>query len=139
WELMGEIKTLRDTIAPETLLIGNGDIRDRDHGLEMVEMTGCDGIMIGRGIFHSPFGFEKVKKSHTREELLTLLRLQLDLNDQLSQTNGLRHFDPLKRFFKIYVRDFADASVLRDKLMHAKTTDEVRTLLDEFVYTQDNE
>lgn len=129
FELIPEIKKLRDEIAPQTLLTINGDIRDRQHGLELVEKYGVDGVMIGRGVFHNPFAFEHEKRDHNRDELISLLNLQLDLHDKYSTELGPRKFDPLKRFFKIYIRDFPGASELRDKLMHTKTTDEVRTLL----------
>ena len=128
FELIDEIKLLRDEVAPDTLLIINGDIKDRRHGLELVEKHGVDGVMIGRGIFHNPFAFEKEPTMHTRTELLGLLRLQLDLYDEYHSITG-RPFDTLKRFFKIYVRDFEGASELRDKLMHTKNTAEVRTVL----------
>lgn len=128
YELITAIKELRDEIAPQTLLTINGDIRDRQHGLELVERYGVDGIMIGRGIFHNPFAFETSPQHHTREELLGLLKLQLDLHDEYEKLSP-RKFDPLKRFFKIYVREFEGAAELRDQLMHAKSTDEVRALL----------
>lgn len=129
FELIPEIKALRDEIAPGTLLTINGDIRDRAHGEELVEKYGVDGIMIGRGIFHNPFAFETTQVEHSREELLGLLRLQLDLHDKYSTELEPRRFDPLKRFFKIYVREFEGAAELRDQLMHTKNTDEVRALL----------
>jgi len=128
FELISDIKKLRDEIAPQTLLTINGDIRDRQHGLELIEQTGVDGVMIGRGVFHNPFAFEKESRAHSREELLGLLKLQLDLYDQYSEQTG-RPYDTLKRFFKIYVRDFEGAAELRDQLMHTKSTDEVRALL----------
>lgn len=131
FELIPEIKKLRDEIAPQTLLTINGDIRDRQHGEELIEKYGVDGIMIGRGVFHNPFAFEAEKREHTREELVGLLNLQLDLHDKYSTELEPRKFDPLKRFFKIYIRDFSGAAELRDKLMHTKTTDEVRTLLNQ--------
>jgi tRNA-dihydrouridine synthase len=130
YEMIPEIKALRDEIAPQTLLTINGDVRDREHGLELVEKYGVDGVMIGRGIFHNPFAFESEKRDHSREELLGLLQLQLDLYDKYSAELGQRNFDPLKRFFKIYVREFEGAGELRDKLMHTKSTDEVRALLE---------
>lgn len=130
YELIAEIKKLRDEIAPQTLLTINGDIRDRQHGLELVKEYGVDGIMIGRGVFTNPFAFEQEPREHSREELLGLLHMQLDLHDRYSAENP-RKFDPLKRFFKIYVRDFAGASELRERLMHTKTTDEVRAILAE--------
>lgn len=132
WELMSEIRKLRDDIAPQTVLLGNGDIRDRTHALELIEQTGIDGVMIGRGIFHNPFAFELTPREHTRSELLGLLRLQLDLYDEYHEITG-RPFDTLKRFYKIYIRDFEGASALRDRLMHSHSTDEVRAVIDEFI------
>ena len=129
YELIPEIKKLRDEIAPQTMLTINGDIRDREHGLELVEKYGVDGIMIGRGVFSDPFAFAKEKKERTREELIELLNMQLDLFDKYSAELEPRKFDPLKRFFKIYVRNFEGASELREKMMHTKSTDEVRELL----------
>lgn len=128
YELIAAIKELRDEIAPQTLLTINGDIQDRVHGEELIREYGVDGVMIGRGIFHNPFAFEKEPRKHSKEELLALLTRQLDLYDEY-QPQLQRPFETLKRFFKIYVRDFPDASELRDKLMHTKTTDEVRLIL----------
>ncbi len=129
FELIPEIVKLRDEIAPQTLITINGDIRDRQHGLELATEYGVDGIMIGRGIFTNPFAFEVTKTEHTKDDLIGLLNLQLDLHDQYSATLEPRKFDPLKRFFKIYIRDFAGASELRSQLMLTKSTDEVRELL----------
>lgn len=131
WELMGEIKALRDEVAPHTILIGNGDVRDHTHGLDLIDQTGIDGVMIGRGIFHNPFAFEETPRTHSREELLDLLRLQLDLYEKYRELTG-RPFDTLKRFFKIYIRDFDGASQLRDTLMHTRSVDEVRSVIDDF-------
>lgn len=131
WELIGEIKKLRDEFAPDTLLTINGDIPDRKTGLELAEKYGIDGVMIGRGIFHNPYAFEKEPREHTSEELLGLLRLHLDLFDQYTE-NEPRQFKPLRRFFKIYVRGIRGASELRHQLMSTNTTDDARKLLDEF-------
>jgi len=129
FELIPAIKALRDKIAPQTLLTINGDIRDRQHGQELVETYGIDGVMIGRGIFTNPFAFEIDERNHSREELIQLLTVHLDLFDTYSTELEPRKFDPLKRFFKIYIRDFPGASDLREQLMHTKTTDEVRALI----------
>lgn len=161
FELIPEIVKLRDEIAPQTLLTINGDIEDREQGLQLAsDNPGVDGIMIGRGVFHNPLcfavrtpavgddarGSTQNVSSQTKilgadasagpadmqniksVELLNLLRLQLDLYDEYSHLTK-RPFDTLKRFFKIYVRDFEGAAELRDKLMHTKSTDEVRALL----------
>src|SRR5690625_8017448 len=101
WELISKKKKLRDEIAPQTLLTINGDIPDRQTGLQLVDQYGVDGVMIGRGIFKNPFAFEKEPKEPTSEELLDLLRLHLDLFDKYSKLEP-RQFKPLRRFFKIY-------------------------------------
>jgi tRNA-dihydrouridine synthase len=128
FELIPEIKKLRDEIAPHTLLTINGDIRDREHGMELVEKYGVDGIMIGRGVFANPYAFTAGYKP-TRDEILSLLNYHLDLFDKYNEELEPRQFDPLKRFFKIYVREIPGAAELREKLMHTKSTDEVRELL----------
>lgn len=131
WELIPEIKKLRDSIAPNTLLTINGDIPDRKKGLELAEKYGIDGVMIGRGIFKNPFAFEKEPKDHSTTEYLNLLRLQLDLQDQYAEELP-RSITGLHRFFKIYVKGFPGAGELRNQLMNTKSTDEVRALLDKF-------
>lgn len=129
YELIPLIKHLRDEITPKTLLTINGDIRDRQHGEELAKKYDIDGVMIGRGVFSNPFAFELRKKSHDRNELLSLLKLHLDLFDKYSIESDPRKYDPLKRFFKIYVREFDGASELREQLMNTKSTDEARQLI----------
>jgi tRNA-dihydrouridine synthase len=128
FELIPVIKELRDSVAPDTLLVINGDVKDREHGLEFVDAHGIDGVMIGRGIFANPFAFATKTGTRSKEELINLLHQHLDLYDQYSDLTH-RPFETLKRFFKIYIRDFDGASDLRDKLMHTKSTDEARAIL----------
>lgn len=131
WELIPEIKKLRDKVAPDTLLTINGDIPDRQTGLKLAHQYEVDGVMIGRGVFTNPFAFELQQRDHSSKELLDLLRLHLDLFDEYSKLEP-RLFKPLRRFFKIYVRGFRGASELRNQLMSTESTDEVRELLDDF-------
>ena len=141
YELIDDIIKLRDDIAPQTLLTINGDIRDRAHGEELARAhPGLNGIMIGRGIFSDPFCFRRAVElssveeaedrlaAHRKTELIALLHYHLDLFDHYQSTLG-RPYETLKRFFKIYIRDFDGAKELRDQLMHTKTTDEVRSIL----------
>lgn len=132
WELIPEIKKLRDEVAPDTLLTINGDIPDREKGLELANQYGVDGVMIGRGIFNNPYAFEHEPKEHSSEELLNLLRIHLDLFDKYSEIEK-RKYIALHRFFKIYVKGFRGAGELRNNLMNTKSTDEARSLLDAFV------
>ncbi|HFU9394663.1 TPA: tRNA dihydrouridine synthase [Staphylococcus aureus] len=138
WELIEVIKNLRDEIAPNTLLTINGDIPDRKTGLELAEKYGIDGVMIGRGIFHNPFAFEKEPREHTSKELLDLLRLHLSLFNKYEK-DEIRQFKSLRRFFKIYVRGIRGASELRHQLMNTQSIAEARVLLDEFEAQMDED
>ena len=133
WDEIGKVVGLRNKLAPETLIVGNGDVRDRQHGEELARQYGVDGIMIGRGVFHNPFGFEKTPRLRSREELIDLLKFQLDLFDTYTPE---RTFDPLKRFFKIYIRDFPGASELRVRLMSTRSTEQVREILSKTVMSE---
>lgn len=130
WDLAVDIKKLRDEIAPQTLLIGNGDVSDYNEAQQLVDETGVDGIMIGRGVFTNIFAFEKSPKEHTQSELLGLLQYHLDLFDT---NNSTKPYETLKRFFKIYVRDFSGSHELRAKLMDSSTTNEARDLLNAYL------
>jgi tRNA-dihydrouridine synthase len=128
-ELFSEIVKLRDEISPKTLIIGNGDILTREQGLNLAREHNLDGIMIGRGIFQNIFCFQESPKQGTKKELIEMLRYHLDLFEEELKLHPQKKFDPLKRFFKIYIRDFDGASELRVKLMDCKTLEDVRNEL----------
>lgn len=130
FDIIPEIKQLRDEIAPDTLLTINGDIRDRAHGDELIKQYGVDGVMIGRGIFKNPYAFATDMAEHSKDELLGLLRRHLELHEHYSTSLEPRKFDPLKRFFKVYLHSFPGASELRAELMMAKSIEEVRHILE---------
>lgn len=172
WELMPEIKKLRDQVAPKTALIGNGDVENRMTGEKLIAETGIDGVMIGRGVFTNIFAFEVEPKEHTKEELLDLLKYHLELFENNSMNNtqlaigneiatskdlinthrksqiahllpiansqspissySLKPYETLKRFYKIYVRDFPGSHDLRAKLMETKSVTEARQILSDY-------
>lgn len=158
WELMPEVKALRDTIAPQTLLIGNGDVRNIQHGHKLIRETGIDGIMIGRGIFHNPYAFstntdiyndvesttdlanpyESVATNVATKTRLDLLRYHLDLFDEY-QPVTTRPYETLKRFFKVYVRDFNEASSLRSALMITESTRQAREIITNYYFAKNIE
>jgi dihydrouridine synthase duS len=138
YELIDDIVALRDAIAPQTLLTINGDIRDRAHGMALVAAhPGVNGVMIGRGVFADPFCFAPCTpradsaaqgSSSMAQRNFTLLRYHLDLFDRWQPRLG-RPYETLKRFYKIYIRDFDGAKELRDQLMHTTSTDEARQII----------
>lgn len=146
FELIPEIIGLAKAYSPETRLVINGDIKNLQQVWELSnKYPQVDGFMIGRGVFENPFCFTGI--TPTQAELLDLLSYHLDLFDAkdaaikaeraraLSEgletdTRGL-NFEPLKRFFKVYLHSFPGAGELRAKLMECKNTDEVRKILQE--------
>ena len=133
YEIIPEIIKMRNEIAPQTLITINGDIKNHQHGMELYQKYHVDGIMIGRGIFENPFAFSEQTNKPTKKELLELFFLHLKLHDEASLANGPRKYDPLKRFFKIYIKDFPGASGLRNELMQAKSTAEACEIVNDFL------
>ena len=125
YELIPEIIQLKNDISPETVLIINGDIEKPSDAEKYIKM-GVDGIMIGRGVFHNPFCFEKTPREHSREELIDLMRYHLDLYEKYQ----LSPYDPLKHFYKIYINNFPGASEIRDQLMKTKSIAEARMVIE---------
>ena len=127
YELIPEIIKLRDEISPETKLIINGDIKNREEALKLHEKyPGVDGFMIGRGVFQNPYCF--TGHIGTREELMMLLNLHLDLYEKYSKKHYIP-YEPLKHFYKIYINNFPGASELRAKLMETHSVEEAREVL----------
>ena len=46
--------------ALDIAVIGNGDVKDEQSAVQMLEYTGCDALMIGRGALGNPFVFAKI-------------------------------------------------------------------------------
>lgn len=127
WEEIGKAVKLRDELAPNTLVIGNGDVRDREHGLELIEQYGLDGIMIGRGIFHDIQAFSKQPTELSPAARIELLNQHFDL---YGQTWGdTKRFDPMKKFAKVYISEFPGAAELRARIMETKSIDEAKQVL----------
>lgn len=144
FELIPDIIGLVKAFSPRTKLVINGDIKDLRYVKELVKQyPEVDGFMIGRGVFENLYCF--TEHEATNEELLNLLQYHLDLYDEkdaeikLKRARGLSQgqdvearglpFEPLKRFFKIYLHGFPGAAELRAELMECRNTTEVRKVL----------
>ncbi len=128
WEYAKELVKLRDKIAPQTKIIGNGDVMTREQGEAYCEQYGLDGIMIGRGIFHNIFVFSKTRswkqKNYDMTSKVALYRKHVQLFADTWQP-GERNIKTLNKFCKVYISDFDGAKELREQLMAANSTDEL--------------
>lgn len=100
-----------------TVIIGNGDVKSASNVQGLADRYGVDGVMIGRGIFENPWCFSD--HLPTQKEKLDLLKRHLELWEDTWE--GKKNFSVLKKYFKIYIRDFEGAGELRSRLM--QTTD----------------
>jgi tRNA-dihydrouridine synthase len=126
WDEIAKVVRLRDQLAPQTVIIGNGDIIDRAHGLDLAVQSGVDGLMIGRGIFHNLYAFTDSDHDRSPAERLDMLRYHLDLYEEWGSTKS---YQTLKKFFKVYVAGWPGAADLRNRLMETHTVTEARALL----------
>ncbi|MEN9582814.1 MAG: hypothetical protein RL641_768 [Candidatus Parcubacteria bacterium] len=87
WEHIREVTALRDKIAPETLIIGNGDVRDIAHGRELALQHGADGVMIGRSIFGNPWLFSELTNRDEKKvkKLSIFKKVMLDVSDAVAK------------------------------------------------------
>jgi len=59
WEYLKEVVALRDKIAPQTVVIGNGDVTSLADGKMKAAQSGVDGVMVGRALFGNPWFFDE--------------------------------------------------------------------------------
>ncbi len=133
WELMPEIKKIRDNVSPETILIGNGDVESLREGRHKVKKYGIDGIMIGRGILKNPYLFaEKSLRDFSASEKINLALKHSKYFDEEFPLNKegkrMKNFSLLKKFFKIYINGFFGAKELKLKMMRANNFEELQKI-----------
>jgi len=130
WDLVGEVSKLRDTLAPDTLIVGNGDVTSYAQGKGLAATYGLNGIMIGRGIFGDPYVFSPNSRweSVPADERTDLYRRQVELFSNTWQARE-RNIKTLNKFCKVYVNGFDGAKELRERLMAAGSTEELLALL----------
>lgn len=133
WEELAKVPPLRDSLAPDTTVVANGDIITRKQGEVICADYGFDGYMIGRGIFQNPFVFlpEAVQPERSKDALIRLFLKHIDL---FARTWGSdKNPATLKKFAKTYIRGFDGASELRAELMEQNTTGELSGILSDHV------
>jgi len=132
WDLIGEVAQIRSKLAPDTLLVGNGDVHSREQGEELAREYGLDGVMVGRGIFTNPFVFLRDGliewEKYDIASRIALYRRQVELFAATWQ-NGERNIKTLNKFCKVYISGFDGAKEMREKLMAADSIEELLALL----------
>mgnify|MGYP001610228423 FL=1 len=128
WSVVARAVEIRNKMKSETLIIGNGDVKNKKEGLARAKETGCGGIMIGRGFFGKPWLLNE-NFNPTAEQKLEILLKHTKLFVKIFGTN--KHFDVMKKHFKAYVNGFDGAKELRTKLMQTKNAKEVEKIINQ--------
>lgn len=128
WELMKKAVAIRNRANPDVLLIGNGDVTSVEEGKRLAAETGCDGIMIGRGMFGNPWVF--AGKRSEEVPLSEKLAALVELSYAFEKLSPPKSFSILKKHIKAFVTGFDGAAELRARLMEVETSSELARLLE---------
>lgn len=134
WEEIAKIVEIKNNVSPDTLIIGNGDVKSFQEILEKHKKYKVDGVMIGRGIFGNPWIFDSTTPKfcgagHTRENYISLFMKHLELFEETRGTD--KNFGVMKKFFKMYINNFNGAVKLRVKLMAANSFAEAKKIIED--------
>lgn len=99
-------------------VIGNGDVASFADYISMREETGCDGVMIGRGAYGSPWVFDEIVcglegreyNEPTNSEKRKMLITQLDTVIEEKGLNGIREF---RHHILQYCKGFSGSAKMR--------------------------
>jgi len=129
WSYMNEIVKLRDGIAPNTLIFGNGDVHSLKEANGLVESYGIDGVMIGRESISNPWVFTG-RENISNEERLKVFKKHMLLYDQV--WGNEKDFHGLKKFFRAYINGYEGATELRSLRMQSDSVDQVLEILENY-------
>lgn len=131
WDRMARAVAIKNSISPETLVLGNGDVKTVAEGRQKCAETGCDGVMIGRGVFGNPWLFDEAKTSVTVRERLEAILVLTDIF--VSTWGETKSFELLKKHFQAYIVGFPGARELRAALMLTHDGAAVKQCIENFL------
>jgi nifR3 family TIM-barrel protein len=132
WEQIAQLKQHVQTIP----VLGNGDIFEASDALTMMAVTGCDGVVIGRGCLGRPWLFAELSAAFTDRpsptppnlgEVANIIRRHGELLiAHFGEDKGMRD---IRKHIGWYLHGFPAGSELRRALALVKTRDELGALL----------
>ncbi len=141
WDTIARAVSIRDSIQNQrgdaslvqTLILGNGDVKDIGDARAKVAETKCDGVMLGRAIYGNPWLFTECRDLRnpdmvpTPQERVKALLEHLVLFDELM--TGTSSYATMKKHFKAYISGWDGAKELRVKLMETENIADAQVIL----------
>jgi nifR3 family TIM-barrel protein len=130
WEEIRKVVALRNAMASDTVIIGNGDVQSSTEILNKHTRYGVEGVMVGRAALKNPLLFRHDEQS--LESLTSAQRIQLLWHhatlcrDSLGDTRG---FIVIQKYFKIYIAHFEKSAMLRSALSRARSFEQLYDLI----------
>lgn len=129
------IKAVKDAVSIP--VIGNGDVRSVDDFHQMIKQTGCDGVMIGRGIIGNPFLIQECVDSITGQKhefsVEDRIRICLDHAQGLIETKGesiaIREMRGLASW---YLKGLPNAREFKNLCSGMQTMEDLNRILEEY-------
>ncbi|MBK8408251.1 MAG: tRNA dihydrouridine synthase DusB [Sandaracinaceae bacterium] len=135
WEDIADLKRLVTHIP----VLGNGDIWEGHDALRMMRLTGCDGVVVGRGCLGRPWLFADLAAVFEGREpenppdfggvAAIMLEHALLLIECMGEVHAMRQF---RRHATWYTKGFRGSAQLRQALTNVSTLDELRAALGSF-------
>ena len=127
WDM---IKKLKQTVSIP--IVGNGDITSPEIAKKVLNYTGCDYVMVGRGAMGNPFIFEQINdylEFGTYKKYTSHDKLEAFVQYMEATTDYKIRFVNIKQQAIRFTKGMIGGSVLRSRLSTAKNVDELKDLL----------
>ncbi|HWB33998.1 MAG TPA: tRNA-dihydrouridine synthase [Candidatus Paceibacterota bacterium] len=133
WERVKRAVEIRNELGSKTLIVGNGDVKSVEEARARAAESGADGVMIGRGIFGTPWLFS----GQTDFPVASRLHILVEHTKLYEELLGdIKSFAIMKKHFKAYAEGFDGAKELRVKLMECNNAADVERVVEDFIKTR---
>ena len=116
-------------------VIGNGDVTNGQHAIKMLDETGCDAIMVGRGTYGNPWIFAEIKaalngETYTPPSMQERLSAIIEHIRLYRETHGERRAcGEMKKHAAWYLKGCAGANAARQRIFTAQSSVEIEEII----------